>query len=478
MTYLNKLFIPFLLIAFILSAVPTGWQNSYAQGSEKIANVNVNGQRIDTDVPAIVLNFRTLVPLRGVLEKLGALVEWDENEQKVLITYNNLEIILQINSNAALVNGEVKYIDVAPIVRSGRTMVPLRFIAENMGMQVNWIPKTYVATITEPTYFDNLPKNTILGFTVNDYIGDNYSYNSLAKNYSNISSIVTFSYQIDKNANLILNGESQSSTVTLANSKNVRPLLLVHNFTKDNFDPVIAHAVLSNATKRASLTDRILWAVSKEGYSGVNIDLENLYWSDRPYYSAFIKELKQKLTPYGFLTTVSIPAKTFDSYKYDNWEGAFSYNEIGKYADQILLMTYDEHYFGGEAGPVASLPWVDNVLKYATQEIPSKKLLLGIPAYGYDWSSKGNKALTLKNIDSLISSLNIQPKFHATFKSPYFTYTKNGVQHDVWYENAQSISLKLDLISTYKLGGIGIWRLGFENNDFWNTVTSKNIGPG
>ena len=72
----------------------------------------------------------------------------------------------------------------------------------------------------------------------------------------------------------------------------------------------------------------------------------------------------------------------------------------------VVLMTYDEHYFGGAPGSIASMPWVENVLKYATGTISSKKLLLGIPGYGYDWASTGSKTVTFKNAASLLSSTN------------------------------------------------------------------------
>ena len=135
-----------------------------------------------------------------------------------------------------------------------------------------------------------------------------------------------------------------------------------------------------------------------------------------------------------------------------------------------MIMTYDEHYFGGTAGPIASLPWVENVIKYAVQAIPSNKILLGIAGYGYDWSDSGSRALSYKNVVRLLSDLNMQSSWDFEAKSPYFAYDKNGVVHQVWYEDTRSISYKLDLVKSYNLGGIGIWRLGFDNEDFWNTI--------
>ncbi|MCX7709498.1 MAG: glycosyl hydrolase family 18 protein [Clostridia bacterium] len=432
--------------------------------------INVNGKRLHPDVPPFIKNGRTLVPLRGIFEELGSTVEWVPEGQRVIVKYKDKNINLQIGNKTASINGNTATIDVAPLIDNSRTMIPLRFIAEKMGMNVQWVPEAGLATITDPGYFDNLPRNTVLGFTTNDYLGDNAPHGSLLKYGSNVNAIATFSYQLETSGDLKLTGQSQARSVDHANSNNIKPLVLIHNFRNGNFDRSLSHTVLSDAAKRQKLINNILVIMSKEEYAGVNIDIENVDWTDRQNYTALIRDLKKKLEPYGFLTTVSIPAKTSDTYRNNSWSGGFDYIEIGKYADKILLMTYDEHYFGGTPGPIASLPWVENVLKYATSVIDSKKLLLGIPAYGYDWSGKGNKAVTFKSADSLLADYNVQSSWDDSAKSPYFSYVKDGTTHQVWYENSQSLSYKLPLVAKYQLGGIGIWKLGYDNDAFWETI--------
>lgn len=435
--------------------------------------VNVNGSRIQADISPVIKDDRMLVPLRGVIEKLGSTPEWDDENQKVTINYKNLNIIMQVGSKAALVNGETRYLDVPPFLHKDRVLVPLRFIAENMGMWVKWVPEANLAAITDPGYFSSLPATTVLGYTTNDYWGDNGSYSSLTVNHENMNAIATFSHIFGADGSLRLSGGSQANTVQFANNNGIKPLLLVHNFRNGGFDIDLAHAVLTNTQSRKNLVNNILVALSKEEYAGVNVDIEHMYWYDRPYYTAFIRELKETLEPHGFLTTVAMIAKNDDAYQNNNWSGAFDYREIGKYADQILLMTYDEHYIGGAAGAVASYPWVESVLKYATSVIPSNKLLMGIAAYGYDWSSTGTKALQVRNIGNLISSTGAAVQWDAASQTPYFSYYKNGVRHEVWYENAASISAKLDLVAKYNLRGVGVWRMGYETKELWDTIGQK-----
>ena len=108
------------------------------------------------DVAPIIREGRTLLPIRYVAEALGAEVGWNGKEQKVTITFKGTTIELWIGKNTARVNGEYKLIDptnpnVRPIViPPGRTMLPIRFIAENLGCKVDWDPKLREVKITYP----------------------------------------------------------------------------------------------------------------------------------------------------------------------------------------------------------------------------------------------------------------------------------------------------------------------------------------
>lgn len=462
----------FFIAFFVLSFLPINTLYAASNGYPTM-EINVNGQRIHLDTPAIVLNNRTMVPVRGVFEKMGADVEWYTGTTKIVVTLGNTQVVLNMGKTSATVNGEIKYMDVPPVVINNRTLIPLRFISESIGMWVGWVQGVALATITHPDYFNNLPSNRVLGYTTNDYLGDNSSYQSFTTNASNISEIATFSYSIDNYGNLKKIGESQSDAVNYANSNNVKPLLLINNFNNGGFDIDLVHSVLSSSSRRAALIQNILVALSREKYSGVNIDFEHIYWYDRSNYSAFVRELNQKLKPYGYLTTLSVPAKDTDYYANNNWNGAIDYKEIAKYADYLMIMTYDEHWFGGDPGPVASYPWVENVIKYAVTQMPSKKILLGIGAYGYDWAYTGSRAIAVKNINSLAVDTGTVPQWDSIQMSKYFNYVKNGTQHQVWYEDTDGILPKLDLVSRYGLGGIGIWKLGYENSDFWTLINSK-----
>ena len=123
------------------------------QIGSKIIYVNDSPQEID--VPPQIVEGRTLLPIRWVAEPLGAIVLWDATEKKVTITLKDTIIELWIGKNIARVKGVDTPIDpnnpkVVPMIIQGRTMLPVRFVAENLGCKVDWDPNTKTVTITYP----------------------------------------------------------------------------------------------------------------------------------------------------------------------------------------------------------------------------------------------------------------------------------------------------------------------------------------
>ncbi|NLI55791.1 hypothetical protein GX420_02215, partial [bacterium] len=114
--------------------------------------MTVNGVKKEIDpgrgtVPVIIKG-RTLVPIRAIIEEMGGTVDWDGDERKVTIKFKNKTIELWIDKKIAKVDGISKELDVPPMILNGRTMLPLRFVTEELGCTVNWEDKTKTVTIT------------------------------------------------------------------------------------------------------------------------------------------------------------------------------------------------------------------------------------------------------------------------------------------------------------------------------------------
>ncbi|MHB8071989.1 MAG: copper amine oxidase N-terminal domain-containing protein, partial [Candidatus Cryosericum sp.] len=115
--------------------------------------MTVGGIKVALDTPATIVEDRTLVPLRALVENLGGSISWSAKTQQVTVKARGTTVVLTIGKSVALVNGKLHAIDpknsrVVPVLTSGRTMLPLRFVAENLGLQVDWNAKTRVITLT------------------------------------------------------------------------------------------------------------------------------------------------------------------------------------------------------------------------------------------------------------------------------------------------------------------------------------------
>ncbi|NLS45097.1 MAG: SH3 domain-containing protein [Firmicutes bacterium] len=315
-------------------------------------------------------------------------------------------------------------------------------------------------------------KRKIVGYYTEDYPGDPTSYGSLLSNGDSLDYIAAFLHSVDINGRI--SGETSGRAMKIANSEGIKTLALVHNMAQGKFDGKRAHALLQSFNSRARAISDILMILEEQAYDGVNIDLENIDPKDRENLTAFMEELHARLTPHGYLVTMSVPAKTQD-HQGQAWVGAFDYYALGKSCDYMMLMTYDEHSPVGGPGPIASFPWVEKVVKYATTQIPKHKVLMGIPAYGYDWNHFTGRASALSYIQVMnrANRMGINPSWDPDAKSPFFSYTDNGAYHEVWFESPDSIRFKLGLVEKYDIGGIAIWKLGYEDDSYWETILSN-----
>jgi len=115
---------------------------------DSVMTVNGEQKLIDAEGTApVIVNDRTLVPIRAIIEAMGGEVGWNEAVRTVTLNYDEDEIRLVIDSTAAYLNGKESKLDTAPTIINGRTMLPIRYIAESFGFDVNWTQETKTITI-------------------------------------------------------------------------------------------------------------------------------------------------------------------------------------------------------------------------------------------------------------------------------------------------------------------------------------------
>lgn len=113
------------------------------------ANVLIDGKSMAGDMPAVLYGSTTMMPVRFITEGIGGEVVWNEKSQEVTVKLKSKVIAVKIGSSEAIVDGVKKYIPdgISPILMNGRTMVPLRFISEQFGAEVKWDSSTKTATV-------------------------------------------------------------------------------------------------------------------------------------------------------------------------------------------------------------------------------------------------------------------------------------------------------------------------------------------
>lgn len=304
----------------------------------------------------------------------------------------------------------------------------------------------------------------LIGFYAEWWGDDTSSFDSFSQNSTVIKTIAPFWTTLNEDATLInRGGRDHTAVVNLAHKNNTSVLLLVNN-AKPTQETSPIHTILANPSLRTTAITNLEEYLKKYNLDGVNIDFEMVNGEDKDNLSAFMKELSQRLKPQGYIISIDVFPKQNES---TDVAMAYDYTQLANYADKIMIMTYDNHGPWSDAGPIADIHWVENNLNYALQFIPKNKLYLGIAAYGYDWSSKGVESLEYNTLTALSERYSRTPIWDDPSKSPHFSYTTDGVSHQVWYENKESLKYKLALITKYDLAGAALWKLGDEDPGSW-----------
>ena len=159
-----------------------------ADSNSSAISIYIDGQKLTLDTKPVIENNRTLVPLRGVFEKLGATVDWNKETGQAIVKNKSIEVLLEPDNQAVLVNGQVHFLDASSRIQDERTLVPVRFVAETLGHKVTWngvsnrvdiSTKATVVPVTEdklPTLGSSAAFTQLLHYNnvLNSYINRSY----------------------------------------------------------------------------------------------------------------------------------------------------------------------------------------------------------------------------------------------------------------------------------------------------------------
>ncbi len=280
-----------------------------------------------------------------------------------------------------------------------------------------------------------------------------------------LSSLSVFSYGFTTEGELVSPTVDDDFMIAAAISSKTRPILTLTPFGPDGqFNNYLITTMVNNETVKNTLLQNLLSTLQEKDFAGVDIDFEYILPEDRIPFAEFVADTRNFLAPYGYPVSVALAPKITDNQPGLLYEGK-DYALLGQAADSVLLMTYEWGYTYGPPMAVAPINKVREVVDYAVTRIDPSKIDLGIPNYGYDFTlpyERGvSKARTISNIEAvqIAVSAGVPISFDETAMSPYFRYEKNGIMHEVWFEDVRSLQEKYSLLPEYGLRGIGVWQI-------------------
>jgi spore germination protein len=277
-------------------------------------------------------------------------------------------------------------------------------------------------------------------------------------------------YSLEPNGRIVLADDTYThvnpQAVRAMQDRGIRVIPTVTSLRNGHWNADIAQQMLHDPVARRTHIRELVELAVTNGYDGVDIDYESLSSEDRDVYSRFLTKLGRKLHAAGKVLTASVHPKVSNA-GYDERNLAQDYRAIGAAVDEVRVMTYDYSWDTSPPGPVAPAQWVERVIAWTVTQIPPEKVILGIDLLGYNWT--GGRGVTVGHQRAQI----LAESHGATIRraddgSPWFTYRdSSGNRHEVWWEDAKSVRVKLPLVAEYGLGGVYFWRLGGEDSNVW-----------
>ena len=334
------------------------------------------------------------------------------------------------------------------------------------------IPPSNVGTGTRAPRSDAI----VAGFYVN--WADN-SFASLQRNYDKIDWLIGEWGFFPRNADSLLL-RIKPQVIELMNSKPVetRPsmFLMITNFvvepgrdsTTGKFDPEVVRRFLANPLARANALRQLREAVTTYGLAGTTLDLENFDPALQMQVLAFAQQLHDTMHAMGKLATQAIAAGDPDAY----------IRRAGVVNDKLFPMLFDEHYAGGEPGPIASQGFYVGQARRFARLVPPSKLILMIGAYGYDWNDAeavaNHRAEPFDFQETMAAArgpLQPRPRFDPVSMNPYMQWTTpDSTDHVLWYLDAVTAYNEMLIGRSLGVAGNAIWHLGGEDPSLWNII--------
>lgn len=239
--------------------------------------------------------------------------------------------------------------------------------------------------------------------------------------------------------------------------------------TQESVKNLNTKTLMSSTSTRRKLIENLMKEADTYGFDGFNLDFESLKAEAGPHYVQFIREMSVSCRQKGLVLSV-------DNYVPSPYSAFYNRREQGIVADYVIVMGYDEHYAGGDAGSVASISYVKDGIENTLKEVPKEKVINAVPFYTRVWTvNEGkttSKAYGIADARQWVADNHVDLTWDQELGQFYgSTVNGNGEQY-IWMEDEKSMALKIGLVKDFDLAGVACWKLGFESSDIWDIVST------
>lgn len=259
---------------------------------------------------------------------------------------------------------------------------------------------------------------------------------------------------------------ASAAYVENAHAKGLQVWALVEDMTND-FDE---YALFASSTNRRAFIDNLITATMEVGADGINVDCEEISRETGPHYVQFLRELAIETRKNGLILSV-------DNYVRNEGNLYYDLGEQGIVADYVIVMGYDEHWAGSDAGSVASIDFVERGITSALDSgVPAQKLINGVPFYTRIWRTEGvetnSEAVGMTAAANWAETRGITPVWDEETCQYYVSHQDGTALYQIWIEDAESLATKLTVMNNYGIAGMAAWKLGLESEDVWPIINA------
>lgn len=239
-----------------------------------------------------------------------------------------------------------------------------------------------------------------------------------------------------------------------------------------DFDTNVDFAQLySSKAARTNMVNKLVGEAKSYGFDGINLDYENIKSAYAKDYLQFVRELSVACERNGIVLST-------DNYKPEAYNRCYNLKEQSKFVDYVIVMAYDEHYAGTDAGSVASLPFVKEAVEDTVQLVGKEHVIAGIPFYTRIWTTTdGNTTSRAVGMQVAIDQLNSDGQvalWNDDCGQYVASYTVGSSTRQIWFEEEKSIEAKMQVIQQENTAGVACWKLGLEKSTVWSVISQYN----